>query len=243
MELFNNEKLLPFKFPQMEGYSYQYNEELKAFDIRVPNGFFRYSEHYMNSKESDYTINYLLESDIDWKKADWRSIKPENIQWSNIQWRHDEIKIFGKKTLIPRYSSWYGDPDKPYTYSGLTLQPNEWNKGLLYLKDKMEKLAGTEFNSVLLNWYRDGKDYMGWHTDAEASLGKNPVIGSVNFGASRRFVLRRIDNKKVKIEFPLKHGTFLAMMGETQHYWQHTVPKQMKVHDLRVNLTFRVIKN
>ena len=245
MDLFNNEKktVLPFKFPQSEGYSYSYNDKLKTFDITVPNGSFRYSENYLNKKDSDYTLNYLLESNLDWRKIDWRTIKPETIKWKNIKWRHDEITIFGKKTFIPRYSSWYGDSDKSYTYSGLTLQPNQWNKGLIYLREEIGKLGEIEFNSVLLNWYRDGGDYIGWHTDAEPSLGQNPIIGSVNFGASRRFILRRIDNNKEKIEFPLKHGTFLTMMGETQHYWQHSVPKEKKVQDLRVNLTFRVIKN
>jgi len=245
MDLFNNEpkQVLPFAFPEREGYSYTYNTVLKAFDITVPNGFFRYSEQYLNKQESDQALHYLLESNVDWKQADWRAIQPETIEWKNIKWRHDEITIFGKKRRIPRYSAWYGDPDKSYTYSNLTLHPNAWNKGLLYLKDEIGKLAGTSFNGVLLNWYRDGSDYMGWHTDAESSLGKNPIIGSVNLGAARRFVLRRTDNKKEKIEFPLKHGTFLIMMGATQHYWQHSVPKQKKVQDLRVNLTFRVIKS
>ena len=145
--------------------------------------------------------------------------------------------------MTSRYSSYYGDLDKFYTYSNIKLSPNPWNKGLIKLRDKMRKLADTQFNAVLLNWYRDGKDNMGWHSDAEPSLGKNPVIGSVNFGVARRFILRRIDDHKEKIEFPLKHCTFLAMMGETQHYWHHSVPKQLRVKDSRVNLTFRVIKD
>jgi alkylated DNA repair dioxygenase AlkB len=83
-----------------------------------------------------------------------------------------------------------------------------------------------------MNWYRDGDDYINWHTDAEKELGKNPVIGSVNFGATRRFLIRRIDDKKEKVELPLKHGTLLVMKGELQHYWQHSVPKEKKVQKI-----------
>ncbi|WP_062545287.1 alpha-ketoglutarate-dependent dioxygenase AlkB family protein [Rufibacter tibetensis] len=92
-----------------------------------------------------------------------------------------------------------------------------------------------------MNWYRDGQDYINWHTDAEKSLGKNPIIGSVNFGATRKFQLRRIDDNNEKIEMPFSHGTLLVMGGETQHRWQHSVPKESKVKQARFNLTFRVI--
>jgi len=95
---------------------------------------------------------------------------------------------------------------------------------------------------VLLNWYRDGSDHIGWHTDAEKELGRNPIIGSVNFGATRTFQIRRIDNHDDKINFPLSHGSVLIMMGELQHFWQHAVPKEKKLNGARINLTFRTIK-
>jgi alkylated DNA repair dioxygenase AlkB len=151
--------------------------------------------------------------------------------------------MYGKVVYLPRYSAWYGDNDKPYTYSGLTLLPNEWNKGLLYLKKEIEKTVDIKFNSVLMNWYRDGHDYLNWHTDAEKELGQNPVIGSVNFGASRDFLIRNNKDNTMKLTIPLKNGTLLIMKGELQHYWQHSVPKRAKVKDVRFNLTFREIKN
>ena len=70
----------------------------------------------------------------------------------------------------------------------------------------------------------------------------NPVIGSINFGATRRFLLRSNDDHSIKIEFLLKHGTLLIMRGELQHHWQHSVPKEKKVKETRINLTFRSIK-
>lgn len=158
-----------------------------------------------------------------------------------IEWKQDKIMMYGKELPLPRLSAWYGDNNKPYTYSGITLNPLPWTGELLQIKEKIEAEAKVKFSSVLLNRYRDGQDYVGWHTDAEKELGKNPVIGSVNFGATRKFQLRRIDDHKEKFEVELKHGTFLLMQGSTQHYWQHQVPKTATKIGERLNLTFRVI--
>jgi alkylated DNA repair dioxygenase AlkB len=89
--------------------------------------------------------------------------------------------------------------------------------------------------------YSEAQDFFEWHSDDEKELGRNPVIGSVNFGATRRFQLRRKDDHQQKLEVELKHGTFLLMQGETQHFWQHQVPKTAQKIGERLNLTFRVI--
>jgi alkylated DNA repair dioxygenase AlkB len=148
--------------------------------------------------------------------------------------------MYGKKVDFPRLTAWYGDNDKPYTFSGITLAPKIWTKELLEIKQKIETESKVNFNSVLLNLYRSGNDSISWHTDAEKELGINPVIASVNFGATRKFQLRHIKTKE-KIEIELTHGSLLIMQGELQHFWQHQVPKTSKVVSERINLTFRVI--
>ena len=158
-----------------------------------------------------------------------------------LAWRQDYATIFGKQVALPRLSAWYGDTEKSYSYSGIHLDPLPWTPALLEIKQKLESYTDARFNSVLCNLYRDGKDYVGWHTDAEPELGRNPIIGSVNFGETREFQLRRMDDKAYKKEFELKHGTILIMAGETQHFWQHQVPKRAKVSRDRINLTFRTI--
>ena len=142
---------------------------------------------------------------------------------------------------LPRLSAWHGDSDRPYTYSRIQLQPQPWNSALDWLRDQLQAVTGVRFNSVLLNWYRSGDDHISWHTDAEPELGKNPMIASINFGETRRFLLRRSDDHQQKIEIPLKHGSLLVMSGALQHHWQHSVPKQAKIKNSRLNLTFRVI--
>jgi len=109
------------------------------------------------------------------------------------------------------------------------------------LKSQIEHCAGVSFNSVLLNWYRDGQDSLSWHADNEKELGINPVIASASFGETRDFLVRRNDNPSVRLTLPLKHGTLLVMQGELQHYWQHSIPKRRKVSGFRFNLTFRKI--
>lgn len=236
---------LPFNLSKRLDYSYSYIEPSKLYKITIPNGFVYYAENFFNHKISDRSLDYLLENNIgDWRKTNWQNYdgdKLTEIDFKNINWHHDKIKIYGREIYLPRFSAWHGDNNKSYSYSGIELNPSPWNKGLIYIKNEIEKITNDKYNSVLLNWYRDGEDYINWHTDAEKELGQNPTIGSVNFGAERRFLLRRIDDHKMKLEFPLKHGTVLIMCGELQHYWQHSVPKQKRVNKTRINLTFRGI--
>ena len=160
---------------------------------------------------------------------------------NDIAWTQEQMKMYGKVVPFPRLQAWYGDRGKFYSFSGITLTPNPWNKLLLDIKSKIEPLAKVSFNSVLLNRYRDGSDSMSWHTDAEKELGKNPIIASVNFGALRPFQMKH-NTTNEKIVIPLGHGDLLIMMGELQHFWKHQVPKTKKKINERINLTFRQIK-
>jgi alkylated DNA repair dioxygenase AlkB len=159
----------------------------------------------------------------------------------DIMWKQEEMQMYGKIIKFPRLTAWYGDNDKPYSFSGLTLSPLPWTLGLLEIKKLIEPKSDAVFNSVLLNRYRDGNDSISWHTDAEKELGINPVIASVNLGAERKFQLKHKENGD-KVEIILQHGSLLVMKGELQHYWQHQVPKTKITVGERINLTFRVIK-
>lgn len=160
---------------------------------------------------------------------------------NNIVWKQESMNMYGKKINFPRLTAWYGNNDKSYSFSGIILQQLPWTSEILLIKNKIELISKTVFNSVLLNLYRDGNDSISWHTDAEKELGINPIIASVNFGATRKFQLRHIKTKE-KLEIELTHGSLLIMQGELQHFWQHQVPKTSKPVGERINLTFRVIK-
>lgn len=159
----------------------------------------------------------------------------------SVVWRSEEIKIFGRWIMQPRLTAWYGDEGKTYRYSGIEMKPLHWTPFLLEIKNKVEKQCGVSFNSVLLNYYRTGADSMSWHSDDEPELGKNPVIASVSFGADRMFCLRHKKEKSLQVKLKLTPGSLLMMSGETQHHWQHAVPKISKTVGERINLTFRKI--
>jgi alkylated DNA repair dioxygenase AlkB len=160
---------------------------------------------------------------------------------NEIEWKHEPIFIFGKKVMQPRLTALYGDPLIPYGYSGIEMNAKPFNKTLLHIKNKIESFANHEFTHVLLNYYRNGQDSMGWHRDNERSLGKMPVIGSVSFGVSRDFQLRNYVNKKLKTNLTLESGSLLIMKGKSQECWEHQIPKSKKVLEERINLTFRKI--
>ncbi|MCD8408534.1 alpha-ketoglutarate-dependent dioxygenase AlkB [Tenacibaculum dicentrarchi] len=188
--------------------------------VKIKNGEYIYISNFFNKIESDFFFNNLI---------------------NNIEWKQEEMNMYGKTIKFPRLTSWYGDNNKPYSFSGIKLEPNNWTEDLLKIKEKIEPKCNAIFNSVLLNLYRNGNDSISWHTDAEKELGQNPIIVSVNFGATRKFQLRHRETKE-KIELELKHGSLLIMKGELQHFWQHQVPKTKKIVDKRINLTFRIIK-
>ncbi|MBF2046567.1 MAG: alpha-ketoglutarate-dependent dioxygenase AlkB family protein [Leptolyngbya sp. IPPAS B-1204] len=160
--------------------------------------------------------------------------------FAEINWQQDAMQIFGKSVALPRLTAWYGDAGKSYTYSGLEQHPKPWTPILEVIKTRVEAVAQTRFNGVLLNLYRNGQDSVAWHSDDEPELGPNPVIGSVSFGGTRRFCFKHRQTQQ-KVEILLTHGSFLLMRGETQHYWLHQVPKTQQPVEPRINLTFRVI--
>jgi alkylated DNA repair dioxygenase AlkB len=129
-----------------------------------------------------------------------------------------------------------------YTYSGVTLEARPWTAELQDIRSQVEAAAGISFNAVLLNQYRDGKDSVGWHSDDEPDLGTNPVIASVSFGGTRRFIMRHKTRDDIdRVELALGHGSMLIMGGATQHHWQHHVPRTARPVGTRVNLTFRLV--
>ena len=162
---------------------------------------------------------------------------------AEVAWEQRAIRMFGRELPQPRLTAWHGDPAARYTYSGLTWEPRPWTPALLDLRQRVAAATGARFNSVLLNYYRDGRDSMGWHADDEPELGPSPVIASLSLGATRRFRLRPIGPKAGALAQPLgldlPNGSLLLMRGPTQHCWQHALPKTARPTGPRLNLTFR----
>jgi alkylated DNA repair dioxygenase AlkB len=160
---------------------------------------------------------------------------------NDIAWEQKNITIYGKQFQEPRLSAWYGDESARYQYSGILLDPKPWTPLLLDIKLKLEQEHSIKFNAVLLNYYRNGTDSMGWHRDNEKELGKETVIASLSFGAVRSFQVRKYDDNSQKLDLPLASGSLLIMRGKMQERWEHSLPKRLKLQSPRINLTFRRI--
>jgi alkylated DNA repair dioxygenase AlkB len=153
-------------------------------------------------------------------------------------WRAEHITVWGKRHLQPRLSAWYGAAR--YRYSGMTLLPLPFTPLQLQLKQAVESACGHRFNSVLLNYYRDQHDSMGFHSDDESELGSEPVIASLSFGQARTFIMKHKRLPKT-IKLSLGNASLLVMAGKTQSNWQHGINKERQILGPRVNLTFRSI--
>ncbi len=163
-----------------------------------------------------------------------------DLLFETIEWKNDEAKIFGKHYITKRKAAWYGDSNFSYTYSNTTKHALSWTKELQELKQLVEGLTNTKFNSCLLNLYHDGNEGMAWHSDDEKSLGKDTTIASMSFGAERKFAFRHKTTKET-IALNLENGSLLVMAGATQSNWLHLLPPTKKVSEPRINLTFRTM--
>jgi len=186
----------------------------------LPEEFLEYYPGFVNAVESDLLLQKLI---------------------SETPWEQRMQRMYDKDVITPRLTAWYGDPEV-YDYASLTQsKPHFWTTELLALKTKVEARANIKFNSVLLNYYRDGNDSVAWHSDREDVLGKNPVIASVSFGQVRSFDIRNKLHHDEKYSVKLEHGSFLLMKAGLQEHWEHRIAKSTKYMKARVNLTFRAV--
>ncbi|WP_244216307.1 alpha-ketoglutarate-dependent dioxygenase AlkB family protein [Phytopseudomonas daroniae] len=161
---------------------------------------------------------------------------------SETPWQQPEVMLFGRRHPVPRLLAWYGDAEASYRYSGMTHQPLPWTPLLVEIRQRVVNALGRPLNGALLNYYRDGQDSMGWHSDDERELGDAPLVVSLSLGGARRFDLRRKGHSRIEHSLMLEHGSLLVMGGQTQHHWQHQVAKTRKPCAPRLNLTFRLIR-
>lgn len=159
---------------------------------------------------------------------------------STANWQQQIAKFSTVEVPFPRLTAYYANPGLDYRYSGIIQVAAPWDDKILALKSKIDAAAGVTFNTLLLNYYRDGKDSIGWHSDSERELVPNPIVASLTLGATRNFELKHKKGAKVgRMTLPLEHGTLLVMGNTIQNYWLHAVMKTKEEVGERINLTFR----
>ena len=180
-------------------------------------------------------------------------------------WLQRPIMVFGRQCQQNRKTIYFGETGTNYRYSGIDNPGNgQVPKVLMTLTDQVETylrhhhLLGPDdhFNYWLGNYYQDGTDNIGMHSDDERDL-VGPIV-SLSFGTSRYFDLRQISKNKNKnknktddseedvprqhIRINLEHGSMLIMAGDTQKIYHHGIPSQKTIKQPRINITLRMVK-
>lgn len=181
--------------------------------------------------------------DIEVVEAFYDRAESEHIYHRLLQeqdWPDNHYSVAGRQFTLPRLQTWHADPGIRYSYSNNMLQTRCWTPLLSEIRARLETHLNFAFNSVLVNLYRNGGDYVGWHSDNEPELGECPFIASLTFGAERQFAYR---HKKTSEhgQMLLRNGSLLIMRPDFQHHWLHSVPLDQSQTEGRINLTFRKI--
>lgn len=160
-------------------------------------------------------------------------------------WPENSYEMAGRRFQLPRLQTWHADEGIVYSYSNNLLKSRPWTPTLLSIKQSIETLLEFRFNAVLVNYYRDGNDHVGWHTDNEKEMGKEPVIASLSLGATRLFQIKahpHLSNSSTSeemVSLPLQSGTLLVMKAGFQERWLHRICCDPVIEQGRINLTLR----
>jgi hypothetical protein len=158
-----------------------------------------------------------------------------------VTFEQKQVVVFGKTYNEPRLTAIHGDDDvldMKYVYSKSVRKLSPMTKTLKDLQELVEKHTGIHFDFVLLNYYRDGNDKVGWHSDDEPMMNCSNIV-SLSLGAERPFKFRDKETREVVWKEVLKNGSMVWMKPGCQELYEHEVPKCMKVSEPRINLTFR----
>ena len=195
--------------------------EEKAQDFVSEDCILEYEENFLTTELSEKLFYHIKET---------------------LTFRSESIFIYGKIQKQPRLTAWIGNGLSAYSKYSEPLEADQWDDITLKLLKMVEKKAKRKFNSVLVNWYRDGNDSMGAHSDDESMLGDQPVIVSISLGEQRRFYLKDKASKKTVWKKDLKNGSYLLMGGNLQAKYVHGINKSKKQLGERINLTFRYLR-
>jgi alkylated DNA repair dioxygenase AlkB len=154
----------------------------------------------------------------------------------NMNWQETTMTFGSRVVKVPRLVCLVGDSD--YRYSGIDLKGNPWNDPLSWLRRQLVTDYNFDSNGLLLNYYRNGRDSIGLHSDDERDLVDNSEIFTVSFGVERTM--------KFSSKFGggtcstvLGHGDLFIMGKGFQSNWMHGIDKVSGNVGERISLTFR----
>ena len=196
-------------------------------NLNLPGSDIQYYENFLENDESKDIFDYLNNLD---------------------GWEKKKIKVFGKECYQNRETVVFSEKGLNYKYSGIdNVGFDIHSHGILIkIKNKIERFFNNQytFNYILCNRYKTGRENIGMHSDDEKNL-FGPIV-SISLGVSRFFDITGKPNtigNSLKKRIELKNGSMLIMSGQTQTNYKHGIPKQNKISETRINLTYRIIRN
>lgn len=155
-----------------------------------------------------------------------------------------EVMMFGKAITVPRTQKSYL---RDYAFTGMNHKAEKtvpacvvpifkWANETDYSKPK-------EFNQLLINWYENGNEYIGAHSDDESQLEPDGEIMSISLGQTRTFRIRDKSTKAKVKDLELRHGDVVVMKKGMQKRYTHEIVKvggkKGSGMACRVNITLR----
>lgn len=159
--------------------------------------------------------------------------------------KNPPIVVFNKLCRQRRGVAFYSDESFGYFYSNTVSKANPLTPELQELLAFVNASMGANFNSILINEYSTGEDYISPHSDDERALsGGDAGVVSISWGDTRRMKFAtkdKADNCQLgtKCFVSLQSGHLLQMFGKTfQKRFTHGIPAE-KGAGRRISFTFR----
>jgi alkylated DNA repair dioxygenase AlkB len=100
--------------------------------------------------------------------------------------------------------------------------------------------TATAFNSIGLNYYRDGRDSVAPHNDHLYEIVAAHPIALISLGATRLMTIRSKTKPRRVFDVDLESGSLLVMSYQTQLHYDHGVPKTKTPVGPRISVALRV---
>ena len=147
-----------------------------------------------------------------------------------VAWKTQRRRMYDRDVDVPRLMAHFRlVPEQPGTPDAIRAAA-----------DRVTALTGVAFDSVGLNFYRDGGDSVAPHNDHLDEIAEGAPIGLLSLGATRRMTIRAKAPPRRVLHVDLEAGSLLVMSYETQLHYTHAIPKTREPVGPRISLAFRV---
>ena|SRR5689334_23174419 len=143
-----------------------------------------------------------------------------------VPWRQHDRVLFEQTFREPRLTA---------EYRNLRDVPD---KALVAAANALSDHYGVPYDSLWLNFYRDGQDSTGWHRDRFSCRRPECIVPVLTLGATRRFLLKPRAGG-ASIGFKPGSGDLIVMGGRCQGEWLHGVPKDPSISEPRISVNFQ----